>query len=111
MPILVPDIPEVQRTPLVEQLLDIIALQQERIPQLEERIQQLQDEIARLKGLKARPRIAPSTLETPPRPPRNPQAKRPGSAKRSKTAQLTITDEVVIPLADRPEGAVFKGYE
>jgi hypothetical protein len=50
-------------------------------------------------------------LETPPRPPRDPEAKRPGSAKRSKTAQLTITDEVVIPLADRPEGSVFKGYE
>jgi hypothetical protein len=111
MPILFPDIPEAERTPLVQQLLEIIRLQQERIQQLQERVQQLEDEIARLKGLKTRPQIAPSTLETPPRPPRNPQAKRPGSAKRSKTAQLTITDEVVIPLADRPEGAVFKGYE
>src|SRR6516164_6910866 len=106
-----PEIPGDERTPLVQRLLDIIALQQERIQQLEERIQQLEDEIARLKGLKTRPRIAPSALETPPRPPRDPRAKRPGSAKRSKTAQLTITDEVVIPLAHRPEGAVFKGYE
>src|SRR6185437_17013557 len=111
MPILLPDIPEPERTPLVEQLLDIIALQQERIQQLEERIQQLQDEIARLKGLKARPRIAPSTLETPPRPPRDPNAKRPGSAQRSKTAQLTITEDVVVPLDDCPDEAVFKGYE
>ena len=111
MPILVPDIPEVQRTPLVEQLLDIIALQQERIQQLEERIQQLQDEIARLKGLKTRPRIAPSTLESPPRPPRDPNAKRPGSAKRSKTAQLTITEDIVVRLVDHPDEAVFKGYE
>jgi hypothetical protein len=111
MPILLPDIPEAQRTPLVLQLVDIIALQQERIQQLEERIQQLQDEIARLKGLKARPRIAPSTLESPARPPRDPNARRPGSAKRSKTAQLTITEEVVVPLADRPDEAVFKGYE
>ena len=110
MRILLPDIPEAERTPLVQQLLDIIALQQERIQQLEERIQQLQDEIARLKGLKARPRIAPSTLETP-RPPRDPNAKRPGSAKRSKTAQLTITDDVLVPLDDRPDEAVFKGYE
>ena len=92
-------------------MLDIIALQQERIQQLEERIQQLQDEIARLKGLKARPRIAPSTLERPPRPPRDPNAKRPGSAKRSKTAQLTITEDVVVPLVDHPDEAVFKGYE
>jgi hypothetical protein len=118
MRILLPDIPEAQRTPLVQQLLDIIALQQERIQQLEdqvrlqhERIQQLEDEIARLKGLKARPRIAPSSLETPSRPPRDPHAKRPGSAKRSKTAELTITEETVIRLPRVPEGAVFKGYE
>src|SRR6266550_156023 len=118
MRILLPDIPEAERTPLVQQLLDIIALQQERIQQLEdqvrlqhERIQQLEDEIARLKGLKARPRIAPSALETPPRPPRDPDAKRPGSAKRSKTAQLTITEEIVIRLPDVPAESVFKGYE
>jgi hypothetical protein len=114
----VPEIPETERTPLVLQLLDIIRLQQERIQQLEdqvciqqERIQQLEDEIARLKGLKTRPRIAPSVLETPRRPPRDPNAKRPGSAKRSKTAQLTITEESVIPLPRVPEGSVFKGYE
>src|SRR6266436_3562677 len=107
MQILLPDIPDADRTPPVRQLLDIIYLQQERILQLEERIRQLEDEIARLKGLKARPRIAPSSLETPPRPPRDPKAKRPGSAKRSKTAQLTITEETVLPLPDVPEGAVF----
>ena len=118
MQILVPDIPEAERTPLVRQLLEIIRLQQERIQQLEdqvrlqqERIQQLEDEIARLKGLQTRPRIAPSTLETPTRPPRDPNAKRPGSAKRSKTAELTITEETVIRLPHVPEGAVFKGYE
>src|SRR3954465_8927584 len=111
MRILLPEIPEAERTPLVRQLLNIIALQQERIQQLEERIHQLEDEIAHLKGLKARPRIAPSTLERPPKPPRDPQAKRPGSAKRSKTALLIITDEVVVPLPDVPPEAVFKGYE
>jgi hypothetical protein len=125
MPLLLPDIPEAERTPLVQRLLDIIGLQQERIRQLEdqvrlqqeriqqfqERVHQLEDEIARLKGLKTRPRIAPSTLETPPRPPRDPNAKRPGSAKRSKTAELTITEETVIRLPHIPDGAVFKGYE
>ena len=111
MRILLPDIPEGELTPLVRQLLDIVALQQERILQLDERVHQLEDEIARLKGLKARPRIAPSTLERPPKPPRDPKAKRPGSAKRSKTAQLTVTDEVVVPLPDVPPEAVFKGYE
>src|ERR1700716_3853781 len=111
MRILLPDIPEAERTPLGRQLLDIIALQHERIQQLEERVHQLEDEIARLKGLTARPRIAPSALETPPPPPRDPHAKRPGSAKRSKTAELTITTEEVIPLVDKPPGSIFKGYE
>src|ERR1039457_4319168 len=101
---LLPDVPDAECTPLVRQLLEIIHLQQERI-------QQLEDEIARLKGLKARPQIAPSTLETPPRPPRDPDAKRPGSAKRSKTAELTITAEKVIRLIDKPPGSIFKGYE
>ena len=99
-----PDIPESECTPLVRQLLDIIG-------HLQNRVQELEDEILRSKGLKTRPIIAPSPLETPPRPPREPGQKRPGSAKRVKTAQLTITDEVVVPLADRPPGSVFKGYE
>ena len=111
MRLVLPDIPEAERTPLVMQLLEIVCLQQERIQQLEERVCQLEDEIARLKGLKARPRIAPSVLETPPRPPRDPKAKRPGSDKRSKTAELTITEETVVRLPHVPEGAVFKGYE
>jgi hypothetical protein len=125
MGISLPDIAAADRTPLVQRLLDIIdvqreciqqlevqvRLQQERIQQLQERVHRLEDEIARLKGLKPRPRIAPSSLETPRRPPRDPDAKRPGSAKRSKTPRLTITEEIVIPLAHRPEGAVFKGYE
>lgn len=105
------DIPEAERTPRVRQLLEIISLQQDRIQQLEDRLRQLEDEIARLKGLKTRPSIAPSTLETPPRPPPDPDAKRPGSAKRHKTAQLTITDEVVLRLPDVPAEAIFKGYE
>ena len=50
-------------------------------------------------------------VERPPRPPREPGQKRPGSAKRSKTAQLVITHEVVVPLADVPPGSAFKGYE
>ncbi len=113
-----PEIPEAECTPLVQQLLDVIALQQRRIQQLEDqvhlqqqRIRQLEDEIARLKGLKARPRIAPSALERPARPPRDPDAKRPGSAKRSKTARLAITEETVVPLPRVPDGAVFKGCE
>ena len=43
-----PDIPAEERTPLVESLLAIIRVQQERIQQLEETVQQLRDEIGRL---------------------------------------------------------------
>jgi Transposase IS66 family len=104
MSVPLPNIPESECTPLVRQLLDLIG-------PLQNRIQELEDEILRLKGLKTRPIIAPSPLETPPRPPREPGQKRPGSAKRLKTAQLIITDEVVVPLADPPPGSIFKGYE
>jgi hypothetical protein len=106
-----PAIPEAERPPLVRQLLEIIDLQQERILQLEERIQQLEAEIACLKGLQTRPQIAPSSLEPPPRPPRDPDAKQPGSAKRSQTAQLTIIQEILIRLPDVPAGVVFNGSE
>jgi len=99
-----PDIPESECTPLVRQLVDLIQQQQVII-------QQLHDEIARLKGLKTRPVIAPSPLEAPPRPPRDPGQKRPGSAKRPKTSQLVITEDLLIALSDRPPGSIFKGYE
>lgn len=99
-----PEIPDSESTPLVRQLLDLLRQQQEIIHQLRE-------EIARLKGLKTRPLIAPSSLEVSTRPPRPPGQKRPGSAKRLKTALLSITDEVIVPLIDPPPGSVFKGYE
>jgi hypothetical protein len=60
-----PEIPEAEATPLVRQLLEMIRSQHERI-------QQLEDEIARLKGLKTRPVIAPSRIETPPDSPPHP---------------------------------------
>ena len=99
-----PQISEADDTPLVRQLLEVIRSQHERI-------QQLEDEIARLKGLKTRPVIAPSRLEQPPPKPSAPGRKRPGSDKRSKTAELTITDDQVVPLLDKPPGSTFKGHE
>jgi len=110
-----PEIPSEQRTPLVEVLLAIIAAQQDRISKLEETVQQLRDEIAILKGQKPKPKIAPSRLEqpaTPPPPsPEGPKPKRPGSAKRSKNAHLTITREQRIAFPNPPAGSVSKGYE
>jgi hypothetical protein len=107
-----PDIPVEQRTPLVEALLAVIRAQQDRIRELEETVQHLRDEIAILKGQKPRPQIAPSRLEQPsPRPPLGEGQKRPGSEKRPKNAQLTITQEIRIPFPDPPAGSVAKGYE
>jgi hypothetical protein len=107
-----PEIPPEQRTPLVEALLAIICAQQDRIAKLEETVQQLRDEIAILKGQKPRPKIAPSQLEQPPSPP-PPAAgqKRPGSDKKPKNAQLTITHERRIAFPDPPAGSVSKGFE
>ena len=108
----VPDIPLEQRTPLVEALLAIICAQQDRIRQLEETVQQLRDEIAILKGQKPRPNIAPSRLEQPPPSPVPTEGqKRPGSDKKPKNAQLTITHERRIDFPNPPAGSVSKGHE
>jgi Transposase IS66 family len=107
-----PEIPPEQRTPLVEALLAIICAQQDRIRKLEETVQQLRDEIAILKGQKPRPKIAPSQLEQPTsQPPPVHGQKRPGSEKKPKNAQLTITNERRIDFPDPPVGSVSKGYE
>jgi hypothetical protein len=111
MRIEIPEIPAAERTPLVEALLAIIDLQQQRTCQLEETVLQLRDEIAILKGQKPRPQIAPSVLEKPPATTPTPEQKRPGSDKRSKNAQLVIHEERRLYVADAPPGSIHKGYE
>jgi hypothetical protein len=95
----------------VESLLVIVQQLLDRIQQLEETNQQLRDEIAILKGQKPRPQIAPSRLESPPRSVPAPGQKRPGSDKRSKNAQLAITEEKRLRVVDAPVGSVSKGFE
>src|SRR4051812_11433898 len=112
MKIELPPIPDAERTPLVEALLTIIDIQQQRIGQLAETVGKLRDEIALLQGEKPRPKIAPSRLESPPpKPPPAPGDKRPGSAKRSKTASFPTPIEVKIPFPDPPPGSTSRGYE
>jgi len=111
MRIEIPPIPAADRTPLVESLLEILDLQQQRLQQLEETVQQLRDEIALLKGQNPRPTIAPSRLEAPPPPPRTPGGQRPGSAKRPKNAELAIAEEHFLDVPDPPPGSACKGYE
>src|SRR5215469_5531429 len=101
-----PDIPAEERTPLVESLLAIIRVQQDRIQQLEATVQQLRDEVALLKGQKPRPDIQPSLLEAP-----RPKPAAPEGSKRPKTAELHIHQEVRLHPEGLPAGATLRGYE
>jgi hypothetical protein len=107
-----PDIPAEERTPLVESLLALLRVQQDRIQQLEATVQQLRDEVALLKGQKPRPDLRPSLLEAPRPTPAAPEgSKRPGSAKRPRTAELHIHREVPLHPAGLPAGTTFRSYE
>ena len=103
-----PEIAECEQTPVVRNLLQLIAQQQEQI-------QRLEDEIRRLQGGPPRPLLKPNTLEPagtvaaeaadgvagdlPRRGPR-----------RAKTAELTIHATHRVPLGAVPAGSRFKGY-
>ncbi len=108
-----------------EELSDRETLLLQLLREREECIQELTDEIARLKGEKGKPKIKPSRLE--PDKKRSAQSeeieedapvagqakkKRPGSAKRHKTASLPIHETTIIqPTAEIPPGSEFKGYQ
>jgi len=108
-----PEIRPEERTPLVEALLEIIRQLLDRVGQLEQVNQQLRDEIAQLKGQKPRPDIKPSLLEgSKPKTAEGREAgKRPGSAKRPKTAELHIHHEVPLHPENLPVGSSFRCYE
>jgi hypothetical protein len=96
-----------ERTPVVDRLLRVVE-------ELQAENRALRDEIARLKGLPRRPTIRPSTLNAPhpdPSHKRKRRGKRPGSAKRRKTVELTIHETISVPLEDLPEGTRQNGYE
>jgi hypothetical protein len=68
--------------------------------------------VAELKGQKPRPQIKPSVLESSqPKTQAAPGGKRPGSAKRPKTAELTIHHEVHVHAPALPVGATLRCYE
>lgn len=106
-------IPEEDKTPFISKLLEITEQQSVTIKLLEEEIQQLKDEIARLKGQKPKPRIRPSKLEKAHKDQKNKDSsgKRPGSNKRSKTAELTIHETIPIAPEFITPGSTFKGYQ
>ncbi len=105
-----PEIAEIEKTPLVSQLLIVIEQQASIIGQLKEQIQLLKDEIARLKNQSQRPKIKPSSLEKKPEGKKEPKGKRPGSKKKHKTVEIEIHDTIPLEPENIPEGSWFKGY-
>ena len=63
MKLTLPDVPKSEQTPLVTELLGIIAQLVEQVQFQQEQISQLKDEIRVLKGQKKRPVIKPSKLD------------------------------------------------
>ena len=113
-PIVMPRIPEAERTPLVETLLSLIEGLAQRVQKQEEDIAHLKDEIRVLKGQRGPPRFKASKMDEKTEP-RNAQQekdkRRPGSDKRMKNAELVIHDEKIIqPMNGIPQGSRFKGY-
>lgn len=118
-PLLLPEIPEEEQTPLVKGLLALLAEFAERIAQQDEEIAHLKDEINILKGEKKRPKFKPSKLDkettddlnTNEEDGKKKKKTRPGSSKKNKNCKLTIHhNEVVQPDKLIPEGSRFKGY-
>ena len=112
-----PTIPEAQRTPLVNALVEVIEALAERVHKQDEEIAHLKDEVRVLKGQKKRPRFKPSKMDEQTDKARQPanQAReappRAGSEKRSKNAELVIHEEKIIQPSGRiAKGSRFKGY-
>ena len=85
MKLTLPDVPQSEQTPLVKELLGIIAQLIETVQFQQEQISQLKDEIRVLKGQKKRPVIKPSKLDV-----------------------QTTTDEPTAPSANKASATVKK---
>lgn len=115
-PFLTSEIPESERTPLVNWLLQLIEQQQGTIAKLEEKVTQLEakvgsldEELKAAKKLKGQPQIRPSTLNQEVKVPK-PGGRRPGSDKRSKKTDFVADEERIIEPLELPEGTSFNGY-
>ena len=111
------EIPEEERTPLVNWLLNLVAeqqqtieKQQQTIAKLSEKVNSLDEELKAAKKLKGKPKISPSTLNSQKKNAKKSE-KRPGSDKRSKKIDFAVDEERIIePEEELPEGATFNGY-
>lgn len=110
-PLEIPTFLAFELNPKVLKLFEIIQKQGEALLKQGEDIQKLRDEIAILKGLKAKPKINPSTLENE-KQGKKERKKNRGGAKRSKLAELEIheTVDLRVPREKLPAGSQFKGH-
>ena len=90
-------------TPLVIQLLEINQL-------LIEEVQNLKDEIARLKGQKPRPKIKPSNITKEENNKQERSKTDSGGARRSKTKDIRIHQDIPIRPDNIPTGSKFIDY-
>lgn len=118
------EIPEVERRPLVNWLLNVVTeqqqiiekqqqtieKQQQTIEKLSEKVNSLDEELKAAKKLKGKPKISPSTLNCQKKNSKKSE-KRPGSDKRSKKFDFAVDEERIIePEEELPIGATFNGY-
>jgi hypothetical protein len=103
MEIKIPDIPEDQKTPLVQILLRIIQVQSEQISHLK-------DEIAKLKGQKPRPKIPPSNVSNDAKN-REKRTDSPGNSEAPHARRQKRCEQRIIMPDNIPSGSRFKGYE
>jgi len=97
-----PYILDSERTPLVDQLLEILNERDEYIGELE-------TEIKRLNRLSIKPTFN-KNKKPHEKKPLEPGEKRPGSAKEQKTQSLQIHHTHILKVEEKPANAVFKGY-
>lgn len=110
----IPPIPDPEIASLVRTLIAKNEEYAGMILALREQVQLLKDEIAILKGQKPRPKIPPNRLDKDSSDSsgkgKEGEGKRPGSAKRSKTASLQIDETRQIQPENIPPGAKFNGW-
>jgi hypothetical protein len=111
MDIQLPTIRPEERTPLVDELLDIIRRLLDRVSELERTVQQVRDENAILKGQKPRPTIQPSLLEQPAPAAQTGTPRRRGKPSGPRNDKLTIHRTIEVHPAVVPPGAAFKEFE
>jgi Transposase IS66 family len=90
-----------------DQLKELVIQLLGEVAQLRQTVGQQREEIARLKGLKGRPEIKPSGMETATEPPRPPKRDK---RRRGKVRPRVKVEDRVLPVA-APAGSRFKDHE